>query len=492
MAAAVAGARVAAGGEAEVTSVTEDSRGAGPGVLFVARAGAAHDGHLFAAEAAGKGAAVAVEREVPLPPGTACLRVEDSRRALAELAAELSGRPGRRLLVAGVTGTDGKTTTTHMAVHLLESAGCPAGGLSTVSFLVPGEARDNPTGLTTAGPVEVQAQLARMAESGAAAAVVEATSHALVQGRVDACEFDVAAFTNVGRDHLDYHASWEDYLRAKARLIDLCAGGWDKGLPKTAVLNLDDASYEELSRRPVGRRLSYSLSGRAGADLAALEVSAEARRCRFRLRGPGGEVPVVLAMAGAFNVANALCAAGVGIALGLTLEEAAAGLGSFQGVPGRMEPVDLGQPFAVFIDFAHAAGALAGALAQLRPLTAGRLLAVFGSTARSDHDRPGMGRAAARGADHFVITTDDPVGEDPGEIAAAVAAGAAGAEGRFEIELDRRRAIRRAFRLAGPGDVVLLAGKGHEKTMVLAAGRVPWDERQEAEAALREMGYGPG
>ena len=469
--------------------MTQDSRRAGPGVLFVAVRGDAHDGHSFAAAAAAAGAAVMLERDVTLPPAAAQVRVRDGRAALAQAAAALSGRPGRRLRMAGVTGTDGKTTTTHMAGHLLNAAGIRAGWLSTVSFAIGPDAVDNPTGLTTADPVEVQSQLARMVAAGAEAAVVEVTSHALVQRRVDACEFDVAAYTNVGRDHLDYHRTWEDYLAAKAMLIDLCSRGWEKGVPKTAVLNLDDASYEPLSRRPVARRFTYSVGG-GGADLVAEDVEAGPRGSRFRIRGPDGRAAAYLPMPGMFNVANALCATAIAVSLGVALEAAAAGLESFPGVPGRLEAVDLGQPFGVFIDFAHAAGALTEALAELRSMAAGRVLAVFGSTGRSDHDRPGMGRAAAAGADHFVITTDDPVLEDPAEIASEVAAGAAGAQGRFEIVLDRRQAIRRALALAGPGDVVLLAGKGHERTMVLAGGREPWNEREEVEAALREMGYG--
>jgi UDP-N-acetylmuramoyl-L-alanyl-D-glutamate--2,6-diaminopimelate ligase len=205
-----------------------------------------------------------------------------------------------------------------------------------------------------------------------------------------------------------------------------------------------------------------------------------------------GEAPVELALPARFNVYNALAAAGLCIASGMTVEQVAAGLTSFSGVPGRLELVDLGQPFSVYVDFAHSAGALRHALAELRPLTTGRLLAVFGSTARSDHDRPGMGRAAAEGADFFIITTDDPVNEDPAEIAREVAAGADGqVAGRdFDIILDRRAAIRRAVEMARPGDIVLLAGKGHERSMITATGREPWDERAIAEEAIRQLPAG--
>ena len=316
--------------------------------------------------------------------------------------------------------------------------------------------------------------------------VLEVTSHALVQERVGACDFDAVAVTYVGRDHLDYHASWNEYVAAKARLIDLCATGAHKGIPKTAVLNLDDASYPILSRQPIERRWTYSL--KRHADLRALGLRCSAG-CSFRLATVDGEVPVELALPARFNVYNALAAAGIGLALGLSLEQVGEGLSSFRGVPGRLERVDLGQQFEVFVDFAHSAGALRGTLAELRSLTPGRLLAVFGSTGRSDHDRPGMGAAAAQGADFFIITTDDPVAEDPAEIARQVAAGAEGkVAGRdFDIILDRRAAIRRAIEMALPGDTVLLAGKGHERSMLTAAGREPWDERAEAEAAIREL-----
>ena len=489
LAAGVAGAEVRAGGGYEVANVVYDSRRAGPGDLFVAIRGLRADGHDFAADVAGRGAAVAVERPVPLPEGTAWIWLPDSRRGLAELAATLRGRPARRLLMAGVTGTDGKTTTTHMAAHILEATGRPAGLMSTVAFKAAGEL-DNLSGQSTSESPEVQEWLARMVDAGMRYAVVEATSHALVQGRVAACDFDVAAFTNVGFDHLDYHATWDDYLEAKASLIDLCREGALKGVPKTAVLNLDDISFERLSQRPIERRWTYSLENQA-ADICALHLTGDSAGSQFRLRTPSGEADVDLRVPARFNVYNALCAAGICLALGVPVDEIAYGLGQVHGVRGRLEPVDRGQPFKVYIDFAHSAGSLASALGELRPFTEGRLILVFGSTARSDHDRPGMGLAAAKGADFFVITSDDPVDEDPAQIARDVQSGVEGREPNrdYLVVLDRRAAIRHAIRLAKPGDVVLLAGKGHERSMITAGGKEPWDERAEAEAALAELGF---
>ncbi len=483
----VPGASVEGEGDVEVTGIAYDSRRVKPGDLFVAVSGLHEDGHAFAADAVAKGAvALALERSGPMPSRTPVLLLPSTRIGLAEVAAEFYGRPSRKLKLAGITGTDGKTTTTHMAEHVLQASGIPAGAMSTVSFTVGGTETDNLSGQTTTEAPQVQAWLRRMVEAGVACAVLETTSHALVQERVRACDFDVAAFTNVGHDHLDYHDTWDDYLEAKARLIDLTSGAADKGIEKTAVLNRDDASYEKLSRRPIARRWSYGLT--TAADLHPLDLSVSGSGSHFRMKTPAGETEVTLVVPARFNIYNALCAAGVCLALGVPLDDIGSGLAGFEGVRGRLETVDLGQDFRVFIDFAHSAGALASALAELRPFTPGRLIAVFGSTARSDHDRPGMGRAAAEFADFFIITTDDPLSEDPAEIAREVQSGAAGkAPGRdYEVVLDRRAAIRRAIEIARTGDCVLLAGKGHERSMQTAAGSEPWDERVEAETAIRE------
>ena len=482
-----AGAVLEGDAELAVSGIAYDSRRVDAGDLFVAVQGLHVDGHHYLAEAVAKGAvAVAIERDARLPDGVTVLRMPSTRIGLAELSAEFYGRPSRRLKLAGVTGTDGKTTVTHMAEHVLQASGIVAGAMSTVAFKVSGREVDNVTGQTTTEAPEVQAWLARMVDAGASCAVIETTSHALVQERVRACEFDVAAFTNVGHDHLDYHASWEAYVEAKARLIDLAASSADKGVEKTAILNLDDVSYARLARRPIARRWTYGLT--TAADLHPLELAITGAGSRFRLKTPMGETDVALNVPAKFNIYNALCAAGVCLALGVPVDDVGRGLAGFEGVRGRLEPVDLGQEFRVYIDFAHAAGSLASALAELRPFTRGRLIVVFGSTARSDHDRPGMGRAAAEFSDFFIITTDDPLSEDPVEIARDVQSGVHGkSPGRdYEVVIDRRSAIRRAIELASPGDTILLAGKGHERSMRTAHGSEPWDERAEAEAAIRE------
>ncbi|HET7338064.1 MAG TPA: UDP-N-acetylmuramoyl-L-alanyl-D-glutamate--2,6-diaminopimelate ligase, partial [Candidatus Dormibacteraeota bacterium] len=476
-----AGAVLEGNPDVDVTGIAYDSRRVNAGDVFVAVSGLQVDGHHYVADAVARGAvAVAIERNVPLPEGVPLLRMPSTRIGLAELSAEFYGRPSRRLKLGGITGTDGKTTVTHMAEHVLQASGIVAGAMSTVAFKVSGREVDNVTGQTTTEAPEVQAWLARMVEAGAECAVIEATSHALVQERVRACEFDVAAFTNIGHDHLDYHRTWEDYVEAKARLIDLAARGADKGIEKTAVLNLDDVSYPRLSRRPIARRWTYGMT--TAADLHPLELAITGAGSRFRLKTPMGDTEVILRVPAKFNIYNALCAAGVCLALGVSIDDVGRGLAGFEGVRGRLEPVDLGQEFRVYIDFAHAAGSLASALAELRPFTRGRLIVVFGSTARSDHDRPGMGRAAAEFSDFFIITTDDPLSEDPVEIARDVQSGVHGkSPGRdYEVVIDRRSAIRRAIEIAAPGDTVLLAGKGHERSMRTAHGSEPWDERAEA------------
>ncbi|HSR22777.1 MAG TPA: UDP-N-acetylmuramoyl-L-alanyl-D-glutamate--2,6-diaminopimelate ligase [Candidatus Eisenbacteria bacterium] len=487
LASRVAGARVVVGPDFEVRRVIQDSRIAGPGDLFVARRGQRSDGHDFAAAAARRGAAVALERPVPLPPRTAWMRLPDTRPGLAGLSAALCGRPGGRLLVVGVTGTNGKSTTTHLTAGVLESAGLPAGYLSTVAHHSPGATVGNDSGQTTMEPPEVQAWLARMVAEGARAAVLEASSHALEQARLAACDIDVAAFTSVTADHLEYHGSRQAYLRAKARLIELCAAGADKGVPKCAVLNRDDPAHEALMRVPIRRRLTYGIDH--PADVRATDLRASPVDTAFRLEADAITADIRLPLPGRFNVANALCAVACGVALGLSVERLAAGLDGFTGLRGRLERVDLGQPFAVYIDYAHSASGLASVLAEIRP-AGGRLVAVFGASSRSGgHDPAGMGRAAARHADFFVITTDDPRDVDPGELARQVEAGVGDrSPGRdYEVVLDRRKAIQRAVALARPGDVVLLAGKGHERTLELAGGSLPWDERAEAVAALGEV-----
>lgn len=492
LAAGVPSARVQAGGDTEICRVVQDSHEAGPGDLFVALRGLHVDSHDFAHAVARQGAAVALERDIALPPGTPALLLPDTRSGLGQLAAEVHGRPGRSLLMAAVTGTSGKTTVTHATAHILNEAGIPAGFLSTVAMDTGAGQVENLTGKTTIEAPALQENLARMVAAGKRAAVVETTSHALLQARVSGCEFDVCAVTNVGHDHLDYHPGWTAYLEAKAQVIDLCRQGWPKGIPKTAVLNRDDPSYEPLSRHRIEQRWTYSLEQEA--DLRAVDVRLSADSSRFRLVAGAEGADVELQFPARFNIANALAASGLCLALGVPVDVIAAGLSTFPGVAGRLEKVDLGQPFRIYVDFAHAAEALATTLSEVRAMTPGRVLAVFGATPRADHDSPGMGRAAAAWCDWFVITTDDPTDGDPEKVARDVEEGARWAGKRigrdYEMEPDRRVAIRCAIAMARPGDAVVIAGKGHETWMLMEGRRkVPWDDRVEAAAGLRELGW---
>ena len=471
----------------QVEGVTYDSRRVAPGVIFIAIAGAHQDGHRFVAQALEAGAPIAiVERLVDGCPAERQLLVTDSRVALAELAAAVSGDPSRELPVIGVTGTDGKTTTTTMLqAALTASTGC-AGSLTTIDFRIGSTVEPNLSRQTTLEAPEIQQHLRRMVEAGCRAAVVESTSHGLALHRLDRIRFAGAVFTNITHEHLDFHGTWENYFAAKATLLDCAgsAGGF-------AVLNRDDPlAYDRLRLRSRGPVLTYSAQGNPEADLSATPAVPDGRGLAFTARTPAGSTPVRLRMAGRWNVGNALAALAAGLLLDQPLSSLVDGLTDLGSIPGRMESVDLGQPFAVIVDYAHTPAALQLALYELRASTPGRLIVVFGSAGERDRaKRPEMGRIAAQLADHVIVTTEDPRGEDEEQIIAEICEGATAAgalEGEnLERIADRAEAIAHAVAIALPGDTVLLAGKGHERSIIGALGPVPWDERASAEQALR-------
>lgn len=463
-----------------------DSRRAGPDLIFVAIAGSHVDGHDYVATALQGGAVAAVvERTVPGAPSGRQVVVRDSRVALARLAAAIEKHPSRQLSVVGVTGTDGKTTTsTLLHAALSESLG-PVGSLTTVDFRIGSEIEPNLTRQTTLEAPEVQRLLRQMVDRGCRAVVLEATSHSLVLHRLDEVAFQGAVFTNVTHDHLDFHGSWERYLEAKASLLDRAAatGGF-------AVLNRDDQrAYGPLRERWNGPLLTYSARGDQSADLFAESVLPDDRGLSFRARTPAGPVAVRLRMAGRWNVGNALAALAAGMLLGQAPEALAEGLSRLEAVPGRMQRVDQGQPFSVVVDYAHTPAALSLALHELRPATPGRLWVVFGSAGERDlAKRAEMGRIAAQLADQVVVTSEDPRGEDPESIIeqiwqGAIEGGAIPGE-NLHREVDRSAAIQLAVGSALIGDTVLLAGKGHEHSILGPEGPVPWDEGAEAESAL--------
>ncbi len=476
------------GGNLEVVDVAYDSRSAAPGVVFVAIPGVHQDGHLFVSQALARGAPLAVvERLVDECPRERQLLVPDSRAALAELAAAVNRHPSREIAVVGVTGTDGKTsTTTLLQAALTASLGC-AGSLTTVDFRLGRQVEPNLSRQTTLEAPEIQRHLRRMVAGGCQAAVVESTSHGLVLHRLDHIQFQGAVFTNITHEHLDFHGTWENYFAAKATLLDkaTAAGGF-------VVLNHDDPlAFERLRGRTKGRILTYSARGSAGADLRATAAIPDGGGIAFTVNTPAGSAPVRLQMAGRWNVGNALAALGAGLLLDQPLDRLVDGLGNLPSIPGRMEAVDLGQPFSVIVDYCHTPAALSLALYELRAATPGRLVVVFGSAGERDRaKRAEMGRIAAQLADQAVVTTEDPRGEDEEAIIDEICRGAREA-GAVEGEnlrrvTDRAQAVASAITMAQPGDTVLLAGKGHERSIIGPHGPMPWDERAVAERALRE------
>jgi UDP-N-acetylmuramoyl-L-alanyl-D-glutamate--2,6-diaminopimelate ligase len=489
LAAAIGGPSLGDGAaDTEVTALAYDSRQVGPGTVFVAIPGQHHDGHNYVASALAQGAVRAVvERKIDSLASDRVVLVEDTRRALASLAATLYGRPADAVPVIGVTGTDGKTTTTTLLQAALTSSLSRAGSLSTVDFRIGGEVEPNLTRQTTLESLEVQSWMRHMVDQGCQAIVLEATSHGLALGRLDNIAFAGAVYTSITHEHLDFHKSWEAYFQAKASLLDRAAlkGGF-------AVLNRDDArAYPRLRERAPGPVLTYSAVGDPEADLRAERVVPQGTGLEFVALTPAGPAEVRLATGGRWNVGNALAAIAAGLLLQQPLESLVAGMAKLPSVPGRMEAVDLGQSFSVVVDYAHTPAALTLALHELRGATAGRLWVVFGSAGERDvAKRAEMGRIAAQLADQVVITSEDPRGEDAEAIIDQIWAGAltAGADPETNLrrDADRDRAIRIAIGSAMPGDTVLLAGKGHEHSIIWSREAVPWDERAAAESALRE------
>ncbi len=487
----------------EITGVVYDSRAVNPGALFVAYRGFHTDGHAYIPQALERGAAAVVYEDpawdgrMPVP----ALRVPNARTALAPLAAAFYGHPGRRMRVVGVTGTDGKTTTTFLTSVALEAGGAVTGLMGTVDFKIGGRMWTNDSRQSTPEAPEVQALLRDMAEAGCTYAVIEATSHALSArwNRLAGSAFDVAVLTNVTQEHLDFHGTVEQYRRDKARLFEMLAEFNDAAAPfkqrKIAVVNADDPHHRMfLDAAPASaERLTYAVH--AQADVRAEDVCSTRDGLRFRVTTPWGAANARLRLTGDFNVWNALAALSVACAEGVPLERCLAALERAPGVRGRMERIEAGQPFTVLVDYAHTPGAFEKLFRIVRPLTEGQVIAVFGSAGERDRaKRPLQGTIAGRFCDLVIVTDEDPRLEDRAAIIAEIAAGAEAAGKRIgETCLcipDRALAIRTAFAHARPGDIVLLLGKGHEGSIIYGTTPVPWDEAAEARRALAELGYG--
>ncbi len=485
-----------------VTRVHFDSRAVRPGSLFVAVPGARADGHDYIPDAVARGAVAVVAERATARLGVPQLLVPAARPALALAAAWYHAFPSHRLGVIGVTGTDGKTTTCYLLRAVLEAAGRPSGMIGTIETVAGGEVVGRGRQTTPEAP-DLQAGLAKMIAAGDRFAVVESTSHGLAQERVGEVAYDVAVLTNLTHEHLEFHRTPEAYQAAKRRLFERLAVGPsnpEKGFGKWAVVNLDEGVADDFLAAADGagaRRLTYGAS--PAADVRATRVEEDAGGLLVVISTPRWEAPVRLRLAGRFNAHNALAAAAVGEALGLPAEGVRAGLESVAGVPGRMQRIDAGQPFTVIVDYAHTADSLAKVLDNLAPLAAaggGGLVCVFGSAGERDTlKRPTMGRVAAERCRLIVLTDEDPRGEDRLAILHEIAAGAERLGRRIAHDLllvpDRSEAIARAVGQARPGDVVVLCGKGHEQTIEMADGPVPWDEAAAARQALAELGYGP-
>jgi UDP-N-acetylmuramoyl-L-alanyl-D-glutamate--2,6-diaminopimelate ligase len=487
-------------GDPEITSVAYDSRSASPGSIFVAIIGFKTDGHDYLNQALDTGAsAVAVQsggeakwQGLLTESRSSTLILPDTRAALPRIAAALHGHPSRRLRTIGVTGTDGKTSLSHLLHHILSSSGQKAGLISTAECRVGAELLPDTGRFTTPEAPEVQQMLSQMVTAGCHDAVIEATSHGLALHRVDECDFDIAVFTSLYPDHLDFHKTLDEYIAAKARLFSMLDTAAPKELEKTAVLNADDPISDHFRTLNKARTITYGL--RSEADVTAADIAPEGWGTRFLVRAFGQEREVRIPAPGDFNVYNALAAYSVAQAAGLDPDATIAAIGSWPGAPGRMQLVDAGQPFTVLVDFAHAPDSLRRVLSMLRERSRGRIIAVFGCIGERDKDRRyRMGQVAAEFADYTIVTDDNPYSEDRDAIIAEITHGlreAGKREGHdFAVIADRREAISHAIAMAVDGDAVLLAGKGHEREVHLPDSVYPCHDPGVARQALRELGY---
>lgn len=470
---------VAGDAQVEVAGLAIDSRAVRPGYLFAALPGARADGLDFVEDACTRGArAVLTPHEGFARRGVTVVSAPDARRVFAWIASRFYDDPSQRLATYGVTGTNGKTTTAYMLRAILDAHGGRTGMIGTVEYVL-GD-RIIPAVRTTPEACDLQRMLAEMVRAGCDAAVMEVSSHAVVQRRIDATHFDVGIFTNLSREHLDYHESMEQYFQAKAAFIRMLG---ERGNGAHAVINADDAWGARLLRENHLRASAVAYGEGDRAAVRAVDVHCDAEGSRFQLESPWGRGPVRLRIPGQYNVSNALAALGAALAQGVPFETAAEALGAMDGVPGRLEAIPSDRPFRVFVDYAHTDDALERVLRALRDLTQGRLIVVFGCGGDRDATkRPAMGRAAAHLADHAILTSDNPRGEDPLAIIEQIREGFNGSR-NYEIEPDRRAAIRRAIEWAREGDVVLIAGKGHENFQQVGARTIPFDDRD----VVREM-----
>ncbi len=475
-------------GDVRISGISHHSAWVREGDLFVCIPGQITDGHFWAEDAIRAGAsALLVERPLELESRVPQIVVRDARRAAAVAADELHGHPSGDMLLIGVTGTSGKTTTTHLIRHMLECAGIGTGLVGTIGNIIGGELQE--AQLTTPEAIELQGALRQMVDAGDSAAVMEVSSHSLQLHRVDRCAFNVGVFTNIAPEHLDFHGTMQEYIAAKKRLFSLLTPEGLRGkCSPAAVINADDPSASRMVEDCRARVITFGLEQ---GDISARDLDMRPDGTRFLLQLSGEQRRVDLTLPGRYNVYNALAAAAVGESLGLTPGTIAGALASAEAVPGRFEVVSRpDDDITVVVDFAHTPDELENLLTAARMLCEGRVVALFGAGGDRDRDkRPVMGSIVAELADRVVVTSDNPRGEDPTAIAEDILQGIEGRD-QCEVELDRERAIHLAVDLAEEGDIVMLAGKGHETTQVLADETIEMDDREMARSALNRRREG--
>ncbi|MDD5210159.1 MAG: UDP-N-acetylmuramoyl-L-alanyl-D-glutamate--2,6-diaminopimelate ligase [Elusimicrobiales bacterium] len=478
------------GADPDITAVINDSRLAGPGALFFALPGAKTDGANFMRQALEKGASAVISGVEAPPelcaayPAAVFFKAVDLPAALSKTASNFYGHPSSRLKVFGITGTKGKTTTAYLLESILRLAGSRPGVIGTIDYRVDGRVLAQASNTTPLAHT-LQELLAKMVAADALTAVLEISSHALALGRADDVDLDCAVFTNLQRDHLDFHKDRESYFQAKARLFDLLERSPKN--EKCAVINADDERAPWLIKRLKGKVKTLTFGIENGADFRAGGVEVLESMTRFTLKAGAEVLPVKLSLLGRHNIYNALAAIAAAAAGGYNLRAAIDGVEALANVPGRLERVDLGQPFTVFVDYAHTDAALENVLSNLRLMPHGRIITVFGCGGDRDRTKRGpMGAVSCSLSDLAIVTSDNPRTEDPAQIFSDIEKGIAGKFANYEIIPDRKTAIAKAVAAAEKGDIILIAGKGHETYQVLKDRTIHFSDTEEAAAAIKE------
>lgn len=481
-------AHVAGNTSVTINDITADSRAVKEGSLFIALDGATVDGHNYIDKAVAAGAvAVLVSKSVSVSDDICVITVDDTRQAMMACVPYFFDYPADSMRMIGVTGTNGKTTTTHMIRHILKTQGYKVGVIGTVHIMI-GDT-SYPIHNTTPDVVDLQHILHQMATEGVTHCVMEVSSHALALGRVAGVEFDTAIFTNLTQDHLDFHKTFENYLAAKCKLFEQVSESNQKKCGKGAVINIDDTYGHRVIEKTKAPTITYSIDGKG--TLNAHDVEMTPKSSRYKVSYDGCEFTVAMNTTGLFNVYNTLAAMGACVLEGISMDDIDKALKTFSAVPGRFELIEEGQPFAVVVDYAHTPDGLENILQTAKAIQENRIIVVFGCGGDRDATkRPIMGRIAAQYGDVVYVTSDNPRTEDPVQIVKDVEVGVKEGlhEGaHYEVIVDRREAIQHAIRSAKPGDIVLIAGKGHEDYQILKNKTIHFDDREEARAALKEI-----